>query len=351
MLKKTGLLIVFSLIYLSCAEVRPIRDEVGFCWDRADVEKLINYLKSTEKKKFNLPVPVAGISPHDDYLYAGKVYYPLFKNIRAKEIVIFGVTHGSVRKKTGDPQNKLIFDEYMWWSGPYINVKISPLRDFLKDKLDKKYVMISNNAHNLEHSIEAMIPFLQYFNRNVKITPIMVTGMNFEKMEELSEALSSILLNYIKTNGYEIGKDIFFLISADANHYGGDFNNSPFGEDRSAHKKGTGFDKKIIRSYLTGEVATSKIRGLTTEIWGKTYKDPSKTLWCGRYSIPFGLLTVIKVIEKSQLKGLLTGKLLRYSDTYSEGVLPLKNMNCGITAPFSFKHWVGFFSAAFYMKQ
>jgi hypothetical protein len=43
----------------------------------------------------------------------------------------------------------------------------------------------------------------------------------------------------------------------------------------------------------------------------------------------------------------LSGKLLRYSDTYSDGVLPLKEAGIGITAPFSLKHWVGFFSAGF----
>ena len=47
---------------------------------------------------------MAGISPHDDYLYAGRVYYPLFNKLRTREAVIFGVTHGAVRKEIGDPQ-------------------------------------------------------------------------------------------------------------------------------------------------------------------------------------------------------------------------------------------------------
>ena len=46
----------------------------------------------------------------------------------------------------------------------------------------------------------------------------------------------------------------------------------------------------------------------------------------------------------------MTGKLFRYSDTYSEGVLPLKKAGFGITAPYSLKHWVGFFSAGFYLE-
>jgi len=53
-------------------------------------------------------------------------------------------------------------------------------------------------------------------------------------------------------------------------------------------------------------------------------------------------------MEKVSGRG-LRGQVFRYSDTYSEGVLPLKKAGFGITAPFSLKHWVGFFSAGFYL--
>ena len=43
----------------------------------------------------------------------------------------------------------------------------------------------------------------------------------------------------------------------------------------------------------------------------------------------------------------LNGTLLRYSDTYSEGTLPVTKTGMGITAIFSLEHWVGFFSAAY----
>jgi len=36
---------------------------------------------------------------------------------------------------------------------------------------------------------------------------------------------------YIRANKLQLGRDIVFLISADANHYGRDFDNIPFGED------------------------------------------------------------------------------------------------------------------------
>jgi predicted class III extradiol MEMO1 family dioxygenase len=200
----------------------------------------------------------------------------------------------------------------------------------------------------LEHSIEAMVPFLQYFNRDVQITPIMVTGMSFETMGKISQVLAGVIASYVTENHLQTGKDIFFLISADANHYGRDFDNIPYGEDEQAHRRGTERDRNIADSFLSGAITPDKIKGLTGELWGKTYKDYKDTYWCGKYSIPFGMLTVLQLVEKLEPGKSLRGNVLLYTDTYSQGVLPLKKPGFGITAPFSLKHWVGFFSAGFY---
>ena len=90
------------------------------------------------------------------------------------------------------------------------------------------------------------------------------------------------------------------------------------------------------------------IVALTRELWGGTYLDYGNTYWCGKYDIPFGLLAISKTMQKTTGHS-LKGQIFRYSDTYSEGVLPLKKAGFGITAPFSLKHWVGFFSAGLYL--
>ncbi len=336
-------------IVCSGQDVRPVRDDVGFCWQRPQMQRLMKLLAAADSKNYPPRGLVAGISPHDDFLYAGRQYYPLFKKLRTKEAVIFGVTHGTVRKEIGDPHNILLLDEYRSWSGLGREVAISPLREWLKKRLAKEDYVVSNQAHSLEHSIEALVPFLQYRNPEIKITPIMVTGMPFEKMDELSGRLAEVLAGYIRENKLQLGKDIIFLISADANHYGRDFNNIPFGEDESAHMKGTEQDQRIARALVEGTLDKGKIQKLTQELWGDTYLDYRNTYWCGKYSIPFGLLTISKVIHLVTGRS-LSGKLLRYSDTYSEGVLPLKKAGFGITAPYSLKHWVGFFSAGFYLN-
>jgi len=71
--------------------------------------------------------------------------------------------------------------------------------------------------------------------------------------------------------------------------------------------------------------------------------------WCGKYSIPFGLLTSEKAVALSTGR-VLTGKLFRYSDTYSEGALPLTKTGMGTTAPFSLRHWASFLSAGCYVR-
>ncbi|MDI6767683.1 MAG: AmmeMemoRadiSam system protein B [Bacteroidota bacterium] len=320
--------------------IRPIRDDIGYCWSGEQMKKLVKYLKSTETQVIE-PDVIGGISPHDDYLYAARVYYPLFKTIKAKEAVIFGVTHGTVRKEIGDPQNILLLDEFKEWRGPRKNIEISPLREFIKTRLDTSCFKVDNRAHELEHSIEGLLPFLQYFNPDIKITPIMVTAMPFERMEVVSEKLAGIIAKYIKENTLVLGKDIIFLISSDANHYGKDFNNIPFGEDSIAHWKATEQDRRIANDYLKDIVQPEKVKMFTDEM--------KNVVWCGKYSVPFGLLTADKVVERVINKK-LKGKIARYSDTFTEGVLPIKGTELGTTAPFSLKHWCGFLSVAFYAE-
>jgi AmmeMemoRadiSam system protein B len=340
---------VICILPLAAQGQRPIRDDVGFCWNPVSMQKLVDYLESQEKENFTADKLVAAISPHDDYLYAGRIYYPLFRNLKAKEVVIFGVTHGTVRNEISGLQNILILDEYEYWPGLKKSIPVSELREYLKGRLDPSVFTVNNRAHEIEHSIEALLPFLQYFNPEVRITPIMVTPMPFERMEEVSAKLAEKISRYIKENHLAVGKDIFFLISSDGNHYGKDFNNSPFGEGEKAWGTALALDQHLIKNYLTGVMDSAKIEGLTKELWGETYLDYRNTYWCGKYSIPFGLLTVEKTIALTMDKK-IDGRLFRFSDTYSEGVLPLRKTGMGTTAPFSLRHWVSFFSLGYYLE-
>jgi AmmeMemoRadiSam system protein B len=334
---------------LAAQDARPVHDDVGYCWNPASMKKLVEYLESQEKDEFTRQGLVAAISPHDDYLYAGRVYCPLFRILRTKEVIIFGVTHSTVRKEISGLENVLILDEYKSWPGPTKPIAVSGLREYLKERLDRTVFITNNKAHGLEHSIEAMLPFLQYFNPDVKITPIMVAPMPFARMDEISTKLAGVIVAYMTERHLTPGKDVFFLISADGNHYGQDFNNTAFGEGEKAWEAARALDQRLIGSYLTGEMDGGKVEALTRELWGKTYLDSRNTYWCGKYSIPFGLLAAEKIIDRAAHRK-ISGRLFRYSDTYSEGVLPLKKTGLGTTAPFSLRHWVSFSSIGFYTE-
>ncbi len=331
-------------------DIRPVRDDIGFCWQRPQMERLLHLLEESEPQAPGMEGVAAAISPHDDYLYAGRVYYPLFRNLRAREAVIFGVTHGTVRKEIGDPQGILILDEFPAWDGLGGPVALSPLREKIKKELPSRDFVVSNRAHALEHSIEALLPWLQHFNPGIRITPVMVTAMPFERMEELAGRLAAVVAAYLQENSLRLGQDVVLLISADANHYGRDFANAPYGEDEAAHARGVAEDRRIAGWLAEGPLNREKVRQLTKELWGASHLDYGVSHWCGKYDVPFGLLAALETARRAGGRG-LSGKLLRYADTYSQGVLPLRQPGFGITAPFSPKHWVGFFSSRFALEQ
>ncbi len=338
------------LLFIWCAafagpqpDVRPIRDHIGYCWEPAPMNRLMDYLESSCRLQSDFPDFVGGIAPHDDYLYAGPVYLPLFRRIKAKEVVIFGVTHRTVRQAIGDPKDRIILETYRKWQGPYGRVPVSPLRDRIREEMPANMIMVSNEAHRLEHSIEGMVPFLQYQVRDIKITPIMVTAMSLERMEDIGRKLSVVIGAYMTENHLKPGQDIFFLISSDANHYGPDFNNTRFGTGDAAHDAAVDNDWRIAETCLSGTLN----RSMLDQFMKETAAD--QALWCGHYSIPFGLTVMRDVLSGLDGSAQLHGTFLRYSDSYSAGPIPLRKMGFGVTAPFSLDHWVGHLSMGYWM--
>ena len=96
----------------------------------------------------------------------------------------------------------------------------------------------------------------------------MVAPMPFEKMDEISGKLASVIAAYMKDKGLKAGRDISFLISSDGNHYGKDFNNSPFGEGEKAWETALALDRRLIQSYLTG-ISTPRRSGLDQGALGR----------------------------------------------------------------------------------
>lgn len=342
--------IAFFALFLTLVSGRTIRhflDNVGFCTKPAQIEAIVKIATALEGKsllKESSTGFFAVISPHDDHMYAGRIYvHAISKIARAKTIVIFAVTHHKARVALNDPKNILIFDDYDMWEAPYFPIKVNTeLRTHLESSLERNDFIVSRKAQDLEHSAEAMVPFIQYYNRNARILTIMVTEMSFWRMKALSNRLAKAFISYMKENHLRPGKDIAFIISTDTTHYGPDFNYSPFGLSAAAHQKAIEQDKDLGKRFLSGKLTEEKIRFFADRVWGE------KIPWCGRFSVPFGTLTLVNL---ARLNGkTVVGIPLRYGDSYSLGVLPTYRMGIGLTAPFSLKHWVGYWAIGYKMK-
>lgn len=336
-------------VWLPAADkkVRPVRDAVGFCWQADETDRLCGFLQARLNQAVirKIPQPVlAGIVPHDDYLYAGEVSYRLFSRVEASEVLIIGVTHGTVRKAINNPEGVLILDSYSHWHGPYGPVAVSPLRERLKSGLAAGSWLESDQAHSLEHSIEALIPLLQKDRPDLTITPVMVTAMPEPRMAVLAAELARLVRVYLAETGKRPGHDFAVLISADGNHYGKDFDNLKFGAGRIAHQAAVACDHALLDELTAGTLNRQRVQTLCSRLWGSDYRGNGQVLWCGKYSIPFGLLLSLELYAGSELEPVQLG----YADTFSRGVLPFHDSDLGITAPFSLEHWVSFFSLAFY---
>src|SRR5512141_1701287 len=175
--------------------VRQPVDTVGFASHAYQMDSVMNRItrlnRLPEGMKINInPSPPetqkAAICPHDDYIYAGWLYPLVLNNIHAQTIILIGVAHKAKKFKVED---KLVFDSFDEWKEPYGNVGVSGLREDIIKNLPVSSYLVHDSLQSAEHSVEAIIPFLQYKNRNIEIISILIPYMSFETMDLLSAQL------------------------------------------------------------------------------------------------------------------------------------------------------------------
>jgi len=150
-----------------------------------------NYLVSASIEKIdNLK---ALIVPHAGYIYSGPIAGYGYKSIKKnyKKIILLGLSHQV-------PFDGLGFTDYSYFSTPLGKVKcFSPKNINLN---------IQNEAHEIEHSIEVQIPFLQITQDNFNILPIL-TG----KIDNIDK--------YIEEVNEFIDENSLLIVSSDLSHY------------------------------------------------------------------------------------------------------------------------------------
>ncbi len=337
--------------------MRGLVDTVGFAHTKTQIEGVVSLSEDLEKDslqahddEYNLSQHpwIAGVCPHDDYIYAGRVYVNLLNHIKARRVVLFGVAH---RARNFNVEDRLIFDTFKTWRGPYGPVPVSSLREEILQLLPTEDYLVSDTIHSVEHSVEAIVPFLQYYNRNVEIVPILVPYMKWDRLVELSKRLAKVLGVIISKNHWVLGQDIAFVSSSDCVHYGdegwGKTYYCPFGADSVGYDKAVAQEHDLISEHLVGEVNIEKVHDFFTRLVDQNDVKTYKITWCGRFSVPFGLACSDYLMKELKEKPLV-GRFLRYGTSVSFGRLPIENMGMGVTAPGNLHHWVGYVAVGYF---
>lgn len=364
MIKPSIALFLFVILLFSAehaqAQKQSIRhpvDSVGFAtqeWQMDSVMARINrqfgkqISQALAQKKINKrTIWKMAICPHDDYAYAGWMYQMALQNIKAPVVILIGVAH---KARQFGIEGKMVFDSHSAWAAPYGPVPVSRLREQITNQLPKGEYLISDSLHDVEHSLEALIPFLQYYNPSVEIVPILIPAMELTTMEGVAGSLAWALAKIMESEDLEWMKDFAFVISNDAVHYGceewGGSDLAPFGCNEEGNNKALSHEKEIIDNCLTGGIVRMNIRKFRDYTVQDTNFRTCKWTWCGRFSVPFGLLTAFYLQQHTKTFP-PSGTLIGYSTSIDHPVLPVEDLDMGVTAPANMKHWVGYAAVGF----
>jgi AmmeMemoRadiSam system protein B len=329
-------------------DVRGQRDAVGFASTAVQMEKTweLSATPPVPERLGEAPPPgVAGvICPHDDYLYAGRVYRQVLPLVTAKTVILVGVFHGWRRFAAHDV---LVFDDYRAWRTPDGEVPVSGLRAEILAHLGTDEFVRSAAWHDSEHSLEALLYWLRHVRPDLEIVPVIVPVMNFSRMDTLASHLGAAIAEVMARHGLVLGRDLAIAVSSDAVHYGDDFQYTAFGEGGvDAYVKACDQDKGLLRGPLAGDVTTAKAEQFFATCVKEDQPAEYRLPWCGRFSVPLGLLLLE---HTTAALGLPTpvGHPLCYGTSISGPELKVREFGMGSTAPANLYHFVGYPAVAY----
>lgn len=215
--------------------------------------------------------PLGLIVPHAGYVYSGQVAayaYSLLHENQFETVILLGSSHRYLENTISVYNGKA-------YQTPLGNVEID--KEITSIILNKHHHFgFHDYIHQVEHSLEAQIPFLQYKLKNFQIVPILTSTRNSQLLNLLAEALSEIIQN--------TPKKVLLICSTDMSHY-------------HSYKTARNMDEQTIKLLLD-------------ENWSELAEAirTGKSELCGYYAmLPF--LETLKAFQAAQ------GELLYYANS------------------------------------
>lgn len=144
------------------------------------------------------------ISPHAGYIYSGPVAGATISRIKFKDtFIIIGPNHSGMGKPLS------IMTEGVWKT-PLGEVEIDS--ELAKQILATSGLLEEDyGAHRYEHSIEVQLPFLQYFKKDIRLVPIILSYSSGATCKEIGKELAKAIK--------DLNKEVVIIASSDMTHY------------------------------------------------------------------------------------------------------------------------------------
>jgi len=162
------------------------------------LDQLIPFVPAEEKQQAG-----AVIVPHAGYVYSGAVAGETFARVKIPEtVLILGPNHHG----SGQPLALGMSD----WEMPAGIVPIE--RALAVSILRNSDIIVDDDlAHTREHSLEVQVPFLQYFQENLKIVPIVVSHVPYDVCRQAAHDLATAIVDF--------HEPVLMVASTDMTHY------------------------------------------------------------------------------------------------------------------------------------
>ncbi|MFP3984133.1 MAG: AmmeMemoRadiSam system protein B [Desulfurivibrionaceae bacterium] len=146
---------------------------------------------------------LAVISPHAGYIFSGKVAGETFARIEIpKDIIVLGPNHYG----RGAPVAMMAEGYYKM---PLGNI---PINSELASIVDTSGIIEADEtAHQLEHSLEVQLPFIQYIRHDFCLLPFVISQLTYSSCVEVGKELARVIKEY--------GKPVLLVASTDMTHF------------------------------------------------------------------------------------------------------------------------------------
>ena len=223
-------------------------------------------------------LPKALIVPHAGYVYSGPIAASAFKQIvphknKINRIVLLGPSHRVAFKGLAVPESDI-------FNTPLGNIPID--QNSIQKLSGLSQIIVSDKAHEEEHSLEVQLPFLQEILGEFSLVPIVVGDA---ERHEVADVINRLWGN----------EDTLIVISTDLSHYHSYNKAKQLDRDTSdavVNLKSNliDYDHACGRNGLNGMLTIAEEKNLSIDVLdlrnsGDTAGDKSRVVGYGAYVV------------------------------------------------------------------